>query len=412
MKSDQIAVLPTIEAFRKQKIEALAIYVGGYESTGDGGEGLLLRAGSNCTDDSVLHYRNEEGTCYVRAQTDGRINVKWAGARGDGTHDDTNALLAAHSLLASVVEKGATARLVYPAGTYLTTKTLPLPGTGSGWELVGEGMPTVLELSDNTPIMRLTIPPSGHSHKWRITGFTFRYKNHQPSTNGNAVAIALGSAGNASDGIYDFEIDRIIFANGWRGISVDTQSYSAGHTCPIWGWFIKDVTSYTGMTGATIWLDTLKAGSPRGNLINFYAQNKNATEPALTIKGMSQFYASNLEFNQGQDTNLYLQNRGSVIDSMRFESVKLTHEGASLASFGDGQVIIRNLEVQYFANNTRVDGSFLSMFRGNLTLENLWTFGTVGKLTPGWNVAKMQNGATFEFKGSWRRFEDGEIKLK
>lgn len=409
--ADPIIATGTIEAFRQQSGNPPVAYATGYSRVGDGGEGILLRLPDSCVDDSILHYQNREGVCYIRGETNGIINVKWAGAHGDGVHDDSDALSAAHSLLNKIVDSGGTARLVYPAGTYLVRRSLALPPNGSGWELTGYGMPTIVGLTDNTPIFRLLTLAKGRSHKWKISGFRFQHKNDQGTTNRAAVAIALGSSAATGDGIYDFEIERVVFVNGWRGISVDPESYESGHTCPIWGWYIKDITSYTGMTGATIWLDTLRAGSPRGNLVNFYAQNKNSIEPAVSIKGMSEFYGTNLEFNQGENSNLYLQNRQSIIDSIRFEGVRLTTQNAALATFGDGQVTIRNLEVQYFVNDSQSTGTFLSAFRTSLILENLWTFGARGTPSPGWNVARVQRGATFDFRGSWRRFEDGEIKM-
>lgn len=412
MAAEPVTATGTIEAFRQQTESPSIAYATGYSSVADGGEGILLRAPGSCIDDGILHYQNREGTCYIRAETNGIINVKWAGARGDGVHDDTDALTAAHTFLSKTVASGGTGRLVYPAGTYLIHQSLSLPSNGSGWELTGYGMPTIVGLIDNTPIFRLLTPAKGRSHKWKISGFRFQYKNDQGTTNRAAVAIALGSSAATGDGIYDFEIDRVVFVNGWRGISVDPESYGNGHTCPIWGWYIKNITSYTGMTGATVWLDTLKAGSPRGNLVNFYAQNKNSIEPAVSIKGMSEFYGTNLEFNQGVNSNLYLQNRQSIIDGIRFESVRITTQNAPLAAFGDGQVVIRNLEVQYFVNESRSTGTFFNAFRTSLILENLWTFGARGTPSPGWNVANVQRGATFDFRGSWRRFEDGEINMK
>lgn len=80
--ADSIAAIGTIEAFRQQTGNPPIAYATGYSSVGDGGEGMLLRAPDSCVDDGLLHYQNREGVCYIRAETNGIINVKWAGARG------------------------------------------------------------------------------------------------------------------------------------------------------------------------------------------------------------------------------------------------------------------------------------------------------------------------------------------
>lgn len=411
-ESAAVETVDSIELLREGPTTSKAIYVLGYSEAGDGGEGMLLRSSSPCQDDGVLHYTTKDGICYARAEANGLINVRWAGARGDGKHDDTDALERAHALLQSIVANGGNARLSYPAGSYNVHRTIPLPSQGSGWELIGEGMPTLVQASEDMPIFRLLVPPKGSSHKWKIEGLSFRFSGDQSFEHKNAVAISLGSTGDTGDGIYDFEVDRVMFINGWRGISVDRDSYQRGFICPIWGWYIKNVTSYTGMQGATIWFDTLRAGSPRGSLVNFYSQNKNSVEPAVSIKGMAQFVGSNLEFNLGSNTSLYLQNRENSIDSLRFEAVTVANGQGALATFGGGQVYIRNLEVQYFNNKTPGETFFLSSFGASLTLENLWTFGSRSSpAAAGWRVARVQNGGDFKFKGSWRRTDDGAIKM-
>jgi hypothetical protein len=271
-------------------------------------------------------------------------------------------------------------------------------------------MPTIVETSDNVPIFRLLVPENGKNNNWKIEGFTLSYQHDQPPSNRNSVAIALGAKGSTGSGIYDFVIERVVFTNSWRGIAVDYDSYTGhGYSCPIWGWTIENITSYRRMSGATIWFDTLGGGSPRGSLLNFYAQNENAVEPALTIKGMSELYARNLEFNFGTDTNFYLQNRENILDAIRFEQVTTSKDDAVLGTLATGQTIVTNMEVQSFSTRAQHRAYFLRSYGAQLTLENLWTYGAKGGATGVWRVAQVQHGGSFKFRGTWLHHDDGKI---
>lgn len=96
------------------------IYVKGFSSTGDGGEG-------NFYYDSGSAASAVAGIVIVPADNIGRIirkcpdkiiNVKWTGAKGDGSTDDTTAIAAADTYAATF--KGA---VYFPPGTYMAQIT-------------------------------------------------------------------------------------------------------------------------------------------------------------------------------------------------------------------------------------------------------------------------------------------------
>ena len=144
------AVVATIAALKALTTPAnnTVLYVQGYTSSGDGGEGwFVYNSGSSASDNggtiiaptigSGRYLRSIEGT------TGQTINVKWFGAKGDGSTSDTTAVSNAMTLAIAV--EGA---LYFPAtpNCYLTTVTIP-NGT-SGLRIIGDakgaGAPTAL----------------------------------------------------------------------------------------------------------------------------------------------------------------------------------------------------------------------------------------------------------------------------
>ncbi len=119
----------------------------GRNAQDDGGGGLFVRVTSNSTlaDDGGVIAEDANGDAWER-QFDGPVNVKWWGAVGDGSTDDTSAIQSAIDYVANQTNGGG---FVYiPSGLYNVSQVV----MSSGVHLVGNGVQgTTLQFtSDNT----------------------------------------------------------------------------------------------------------------------------------------------------------------------------------------------------------------------------------------------------------------------
>lgn len=111
-------------------LDGSVCYFKGRDTIGDGGGGpLRFLAGSTATANGVTIYAVTGGRLVREGWSVFGINVKWAGAKGDGVTDDTAAVSA---FLAAIVDK--TGRV--PRGTYKLTQPMTL--TGSSTALICE----------------------------------------------------------------------------------------------------------------------------------------------------------------------------------------------------------------------------------------------------------------------------------
>ena len=135
LASDVQYRVDTIAALRALTITYNSVLVLGYYTAGDGGDGLFRWNSSDSTADNlgtIIIPNSAPGTGrWNRVVPSGYKAVKWFGAKGDGTTDDTTSIQAAINYLSG----GGV--LFFPAGTYKTTATLTV--TGNVAQLVGEG---------------------------------------------------------------------------------------------------------------------------------------------------------------------------------------------------------------------------------------------------------------------------------
>ncbi|XRD86249.1 hypothetical protein ISN73_12365 [Dyella acidisoli] len=99
----------------------------GYSTNGDGGQGLFV-VGANAADNNGTIINDASGRSWYRAGYGNWRSVKWFGATGNGTTDDTVAIQNAINVGAGTV--------YFPAGHYVTSATLVVSTTGT--QIVGE----------------------------------------------------------------------------------------------------------------------------------------------------------------------------------------------------------------------------------------------------------------------------------
>lgn len=131
------------------------ISVGGYYNIGDGGGGTFFYKSTSSTTDNggtVIAPDVGAGRWIRILPSAGLLSVKWFGAKGDGTTDDTAAISAA-------IAASGTRCLFFPAGYYritsalnLTNKFGPFAIRGEGWTLDGTGSIIYAETSGSCAI--------------------------------------------------------------------------------------------------------------------------------------------------------------------------------------------------------------------------------------------------------------------
>ena len=142
-----IAALKALTAAAGDVVQVL-----GYATAGDGGAGVFRYDGSSsATAVAGMVVSPDSGPGRWFRVYSGPVNVRWFGAKGDGTTDDTAALQAALN---------ASQSTLFPAGTYLVTSTLTLDGFASrrldGYGAVIKFTPPSWPLSAHTPAMKIT----------------------------------------------------------------------------------------------------------------------------------------------------------------------------------------------------------------------------------------------------------------
>jgi parallel beta-helix repeat protein len=137
---------------------------------------------------------------YIRVYN-GPLDVRWFGATGDGSTDDTTALQAALNALGTI--RG----LYFPSGTYLT-KPLTISGV-TGFYLIGPDFDqTKLLLTQAGTLLTIT----GPCNFSRIAGLTFGI-NGTPQSIGSTNGIEIVGSGATGN----IKLDRVIV----RGFAVD-----------------------------------------------------------------------------------------------------------------------------------------------------------------------------------------------
>ena len=135
-------VVANIAALRANVLPFQTIVVSGYHAGADGGEGVFWYNASDITstDNGGTIIVDGSGRRWYRETGSLALSVKWFGATGNGTTDDTTAINAALAIGGPIW---------VPAGTYKTTDSLVVSVSGTHVSGAGEGA-TVIAPSSTT----------------------------------------------------------------------------------------------------------------------------------------------------------------------------------------------------------------------------------------------------------------------
>lgn len=232
------------------------------------------------------------------------------GAAGDGVADDTTELQQFIDFITTHGLKG-----VIPAGTYMVSATLHIPRT-PGWEIQGAGRfsTTILQKTDNVPILELGATGSSTMHSWGIDGIALAYANDQPATNTAAVCMLFGDKNQGANEGY---VTNVTFTNGFWGIQVD-----AGSAAP-WGNWWNNLVFGGGLSGGAIDFTNATLGVPANAFGRILVSAGNMTADyamQLSGNGMTIANIEVLETNRGKGLLLLTAASDATIGAIRLEN--------------------------------------------------------------------------------------------
>lgn len=136
--------------------DGIAVHLLGYSAAGDGGGGIVYFDAANTDSvNNVTIYATASTGRWVRRVPGNSLNVRWAGAKGDGIADDTDAIADTFALA------GTTHKAVwFPYGSYLTDKIRTTADTvlvyGERSRITSRTGATVMEISGNVSRMHIS----------------------------------------------------------------------------------------------------------------------------------------------------------------------------------------------------------------------------------------------------------------
>jgi hypothetical protein len=173
-----VTTLPNIAALRAFTGTQPVIWVEGYTSTADGGEGMFANNGTSGTDNGGTIIKTTAGQVYVREYNNSPLNVCWFGAPVNSSTDSSPALTNA---LAALPAAGGT--IYFPAGVFNfnASFTYTIPGTSAVFPVtfLGSGQDaTILNWPKNsggTAGILINASSGGHTVHFRDMAITTGY---------------------------------------------------------------------------------------------------------------------------------------------------------------------------------------------------------------------------------------------
>lgn len=173
--SSAVTTLPNIATLRASSTVSLitaACYVLGYYAGSDGGEGQFWQDFNDTTsaDNGGTIIVDASGRRWYRETGGVPYSVRWFGAKGDGTTDDTTAIQATLTFGLDVT---------FPPGSYNVSAAL-IPRIGAAITAGSPGNATITQLTANASVFSLissvvvTPPGGGTLSQLRISGLTLK----------------------------------------------------------------------------------------------------------------------------------------------------------------------------------------------------------------------------------------------
>ena len=290
-------------------------------------------------------------------------NVRWWGALGDDTNDDTAEIQAA--IVACLSTTGG--RLYFPDGTYKITSALTILQY-DGFVIQGQsqGGTFIKQYTSNTPIFHFT---KKLTHSFEISDLYLEYNVQQTSTESDSIAFYIDP--DTTGGAYNFTIKKCNFKNVFKGISLNDASTGVS----MWGATFEKLWYNNTCTGSIIDVyTTVSYGRPNINCNQIYidATSTENAQPLLRFQGTDNLVVNNIEVNNNDNgaTVLMLEDGVSaVIGSIKVEGATYETTADTFFTFDNTVASVELLRLSTATIN--IPGGYFAFLKAAGTLNRL-----------------------------------------
>lgn len=362
------------------------VEVSGRTTASDGGGGLFdLVLASSGTTNRALFFRSTANATYAwsRVLNGQRITPQMAGARGDGSAQDYEALQSAVSYITT-----NRLSLHIPAGTYILTNKLVIRTNTSGWSITGDGAGSILKQTassgNGTPIFEFQ---GGSITEFKITDLAFEWSpvGGVPASGFRNVGCLFawdGGAENRGFGVYNFSLERLAFTFGFRVASNFDLSATSSSGVNVWGMALKSCRPGYMAGGAVLLSNAGSGGSPNVTVSDFHingttygqpvATNSYAyTDPQFFCDSATSWSFHGVELNNVATLVPIFQFTGPgaqiVFDNCRAEAIHLA-TNQPMMSFDNVGVTIGSFEISNLNVATNIAGTLIKFDNSNTNL--------------------------------------------
>ena len=215
------ANVATIAALKALSVSTLTVgqivFVQGYYATGDGGDGFFRYTTTNPGSDNggTFIWSNTGGSYFVRQDLIGeRYNVKWFGAKADGSDDYAAITACINAAVAANVSS-----ISIPDGTYTLGTPLAIL---NNLQIYGQNKQLTILQANNADVFTV----GADIREWALYDLTIKNSNGTPSA-GAGIHQTAGVAGNVL-------LHRVNFKRCFDGFKADSGAFSinvAGFDC-------------------------------------------------------------------------------------------------------------------------------------------------------------------------------------
>jgi len=425
--------LATVSALKASSIvtnSGQLVALGGYTTTGDGGGGTFWYDAFDSTtpDDAFKTLVSTSGGRRYKRLLSHQVTPLMFGAKGDGTGDDSSALLRAilwcKTNAYTLDGLGRTYRLTNSVGARSSLSNLATDGYGSGMTMRNINF---LQAATNTPILVWDLSTSTNlvagDGGWGFQNLSFNWVTKPAAGDTESAAFYLSAPAIVS-GSRDYSficnsyLRDIVFGQGHTGFLIKGKGNFWGNKCHNLSW-------YQGWSGPGIdfsAMGTYQAGAPGNTFDGLYANVSGFTSTSqntfLDLGIQQEGSIRNVEFNSGVNAiKQYItasQARNTTIRTIRLEGGiwSPAYSGfISLPNPQSGVVVdglsLNNLDISgngYFvrlpavgpATDTRLHGFVFDTCR--LTSANLYGVGgsgNTGEIAPVQALNPTLTGSTW-----------------
>ena len=366
-------------------------FIRSFAVDGDGGHGQFrLDKSSTATLTPGMVLAASGGGRWIRVFT-GSINVRWFGARGDNTTDDTAALQACFDYCTLGTPGGVAFPIHISAGTYKLSSALTVWSAYST-HIYGDGpsASSLVQFTNGASVLFFsTVGAAFGQSQVILENFSSAYNGQQTSAHASKAWDCSG---------YQWTVRSCNFFNCYRGVYnlIDINGRNG-----VWGVSYRDM-EFRNQTGCAIMYQYLPGGGdnamPNCSINNVYIRGVTASPPTETGIQLWNWVGcsiQNVELNQWANAVISMQGSRGFLNAVRIENsggVDLIPDGTRLFVFNSCRLLIGYIEAavsKVASGNIIVVKNDSAGNDAHITINSIWLNSTMA--AAGGNVYVLSN---------------------